>query len=88
MPSRTCSCLALEYSKGLPVQGLQSQRQIQEKPACIRRTCRPPRKVSASHVDHSGHNTAGQFSRSSTIPAGRIEWNDKGMGLESHVPPP
>ena len=88
MPSRTCSCLALEYSKGLPLQGLQSQWQIQEKPACIRRTCRPPGKVSASHVDHSGHNTARQLFRSRAIPAGRVEWNDEGTRLESHVPPP
>ena len=87
-PSRTCSCLVLEYSKVLPVQGLQSQRQIQEKPACIRRTCRPPGKVSASRVDHSGHNTTGQFFRSRAIPAGRAERNDEGTGLESHVPPP
>ena len=86
--SRTCSCLAVEYSKALPVQGLQSQRQIQEKPACIRRTYRPPGKVSASHVDHSGHNTAGQFFQSRAIPAGSAEWNDEGTGLESHVPPP
>ena len=42
--SRTCSCLALEYSKASPVHGLQSQRKILEKPACIRRTCRPPEK--------------------------------------------
>ena len=47
-PSRTCSCLALEYSKPLPVQGLQSQRKILEKPACIRRTCRPPGKSAPS----------------------------------------
>ena len=85
--SRTCSCLALEYSKGLPVQGLQSQWQIQEKPACIRRTCHPPGKVSASHVDHSRHNTMGQFFRSQAILAGRVERNDEGTGLESHVPP-
>ena len=87
-PSRTCSCLALEYSKGLLVQGLQSQQQIQEKPACIRRTCRLPGKVSATHVNHSGHNTAGQFFRSRAILARRVEWNDEGTGLESHVPPP
>ena len=87
-PSRTCLCLALEYSKGFPVQGLQSQQQIQEKPACIRRTCRPPRKVSATHVDHSRHNTARQFFRSRAILAGKVERNDEGTGLENHVPPP
>ena len=86
--SRTYSCLAVEYSKGLRVQRLQRWRQIQEKPACIRRTCRPPGKVSASRVDHSGHNTAGQFFRSRAIPAGRVEWNDESTGLESQVPPP
>ena len=69
------------------MQELQSQRKIQEKPAYIRRTCSPPGKVSASHVDHSGHNTAGQFFRSPTIPTGRVEQNDEGTGLESHVPP-
>ena len=88
MPSRTCSSLALEYSKGLLVQGLQSQQQIQEKPACIRRTCCSPGKVSATHVDHSGHNTAGQFFRSRAIPTGMVERNVEGTGLESHVPPP
>ena len=88
MPSRTCSCLVVEYSKALQVQRLQSQRQIQQKPACIRRTCRPPGKVSTSRVDHSGHNTAGQFFRSRAIPAGRVERNDESTGLKRHVPLP
>ena len=85
---RTCSCLAMEYSKGLRVQRFQSWQQIQEKPACMRRTCRPSGKVSASRVDHSGHNTAGQFCRSRAILAGRVERNDESTGLEHHVPPP
>ena len=49
---RTCSCQAMEYSKELRVQRFQSRLQILEKPACTRRTCRPPEKVSASRVDH------------------------------------
>ena len=85
---RTCSCLALEYSKELRVQRFQSRRQIQEKPACMRRTCRPPGKVSASRVDHSGHNTARQFCWSRAIPARRAERHDESIGLERHVPPP
>ena len=80
--------MALEYSKALPVQGLQSQRKILEKPACIRRTCRPPGKVSATHVNHSRHNSAGQFFRSEAILEGKVERNDEGTGLERHVPPP
>ena len=47
---RTCSCMAVEYSKGLQVQQFQSWRQIQEKPACRRRTCRPPREKSPPAV--------------------------------------
>ena len=58
---RTCSCQAVEYSKKLRVQRFQSRLQIQGKPACTRRTCRPSGKVSACRVDHSGHNTVGQF---------------------------
>ena len=85
---RTCSCQAVEYSKELWVQRFQSRLQIQGKPACMRRTCRPPGKVSASRVDHSGHNNAGQFFRSRAIPARRAKWNDKSTGLERHVPPP
>ena len=84
---RTCSCLAVEYSKELQVQRFQSRRQIQEKPACTRRTCRPPRKVSASCVDHSGHNTVGQFCGSQAIPTRRAEQHDESTGLEHHVPP-
>ena len=87
-PSRTCSCLTVGYSKGLRVQRLQSRQQIQEKHACIRRTCRPLGKVSANRVDHSGHNTTGQFFRSRAILAGRVERNDESTGLESQVPPP
>ena len=58
------------------------------KPAYIRRTCHPLGKVSASRVDHSGHNIAGQFLRSRAIPVGRVERNDESTGLERHVPPP
>ena len=85
---RICSCLAVEYSKGSRVQRFQSWRQIQEKPACMRRTCRPSGKVSTSHVDHSGHNTEGQFCWSRAIRARRAEPNDGSMRLEHHVPPP
>ena len=88
MLSRTYSCLAVEYSKGLRVQQLQSRRKIQENLVYIRRTCRPPGKVSASHVNHYGHNTAGQFSRSQAILAKWVEWNDESTELESQVPPP
>ena len=84
---RTCSCQALEYSKELWVQRFQSRLQILEKPACMRRTCRPPEKVSASRVDHSWHNTARQFFRSRAIPARRAEWHNESKGLERHVPP-
>ena len=85
---RTCSCQAMEYSKELRAQRFQSQLQILEKPACTRQTCRPPKKVSASRVDHSGHNTMGQFFQSRAIPPRRAEWNDESKGLERHVPPP
>ena len=85
---RTCSCQALEYSKELPVQQFQSRLQILGKPAYTRRTCRPPRKVSANYVDHLGHNTTGQFFRSRAIPVRRAEWHDESTGLERHVPPP
>ena len=81
MPSRTCSCLVVEYSKELRMQRLQSRRQIQEKLACIRKTCPPLGKVSASCVDHSGYNIAGQYFRSRAIPAGRVERNDESTGL-------
>ena len=47
-----------------------------------------PGKVSASHVDHSRHNIAGQFFWSRAILAGRVERNDEVTRLESHVPPP
>ena len=85
---RTCSCQAVQYSKELWVQQFQSRLQIQGKIACTRRTCRPPERVSANCVDHSGHNTAGQFFRSRAIPARRAERDDKSTGLERHVPPP
>ena len=87
---RTCSCLAVEYSKELWVQRFQtqSQQQIQEKPACRRRTCHLLGKVSASHVDHSVHNTAGQFCRSQAIPVRRGERHDESTGLERYIPPP
>ena len=88
MANRIGSCQALEYSKGLRVQQFQSPQQIQERLACMRRTCHPLGKVSASRVDHFGHNTAGQFFRSRAIPTGRIERNDESTGLERHVPPP
>ena len=85
---RTCSCLAVEYFKELRVQQFQSRLQILEKSAYTRQTCRPPGKVSTSRVDHSGHNTAGQFFQSQAIPARRAEWHDESTGLERHVPPP
>ena len=85
---RTCSCLAMEYSKGLRVQRFQNWRQIQEKPSYRRRTCRPLRKVSASRVDHFGHKIARKFCWNRAIPVKRAEWHDKSMGLERHVPPP
>ena len=81
---RTCSCQALEYSKELWVQRFQSL-QILGKPACTRQTCRPPGKVKTSRVDHSGHNTAGQFFWSRAIPARRAERHDESTGLERHV---
>ena len=85
---RTCSCQALEYSKELRVQRFQSRPQILGKPACTRRTCHPPGKVSASHVDHSRHNTVGQFFQSQAIPVRRAERHVESTGLERHVPPP
>ena len=85
---RTCSCLAVEYSKELQVQRFQSWQQIQEKPTCTRQTCHPLGKVSASRVDHSGHNTAGQFCWSRAIPTRRAERHDESTGLERHIPPP
>ena len=85
---RTCSCLVVEYSKELWVQRFQSRLQIQKKPACTRRTCHPLGRVSASRVDHSGHNTAGQFCRSRAIPVRRAKRHDKSTGLERHVPLP
>ena len=85
---KTCSCQVVEYSKELRVQRFQSQLQILGKPACTRRTCRPLGRVSASRVDHFGHNTAGQFFQSRAIPARRAEWHDESTGLECHVPPP
>ena len=88
LPCRTCSCLAVEYSMELRVQQFQSRRQIQEKPTCRRRTCRPPGKVSASRVDHSGHNIAGQFCQNRAIPIRRAERHDESTRLERHVPPP
>ena len=84
---RTCSCQVVEYSKELRMQRFQSRLQILGKPACMRRTCRPPGKVSASRVNHSGHNTVGQFFRSRAISVRRAERHDESMGLERHVPP-
>ena len=46
-----------------------------------------PEKVFASRVDHSRHNTTGQFYGSRAIPARRTERHDESTGLESHVPP-
>ena len=85
---RTCLCQAVEYSKELRVQRFQSRLQILGNPACTRQTCRPPGKVSVSRVDHSGHNTAGNFFRSRAIPIKRVERYDKSTGLERHVPSP
>ena len=70
------------------MQRFQSQLQILGKPAYTRQTCRPLGRVSASRVDHSGHNTAGQFCRSRAISARRTEQHDESTGLERHVPPP
>ena len=85
---RTCSCLVMEYSKELRVQRFQSQQQIQEKPACRRRTCRPPGNVSTSRVNHSEHNTVGEFCQNLVILARRAERHDKNTELERHIPPP
>ena len=85
---RICSCLAVEYSKELRVQRFQSQWQIQEKPTCRRRTCHPLGKIFASRVNHSGHNTVGQFCRNQAISVRRAERHNKSTGLERHFPPP
>ena len=70
------------------MQRFRSRRQIQEQPACTRRTCCPPGRVSASRLDHSGHNITGQFCQSRAIPARRAERHVESTGLERHVPPP